>query len=125
MTEPVIIGNATLYLGDCRDVLPTLDKVDAVVTAVCVRRPLVLSVFHGKTQRFSSRQGGGISRLRGFDLEGPHSVSQRTGFAVRRDSGCGRQSFAGVGENHAGDEVGFSAQGNAHACIPLPHQAMR
>lgn len=32
MTEPVIIGNATLYLGDCRDILPTLDKVDAVVT---------------------------------------------------------------------------------------------
>lgn len=32
MTEPVVIGSATLYLGDCRDVLPTLDKVDAVVT---------------------------------------------------------------------------------------------
>lgn len=32
MTEPVIIGNATLYLGDCRDILPTLGKVDAVVT---------------------------------------------------------------------------------------------
>lgn len=30
--EPVIIGNATLYLGDCRDILPTLGKVDAVVT---------------------------------------------------------------------------------------------
>lgn len=28
----VIIGNATLYCGDCRDVLPTLGKVDAVVT---------------------------------------------------------------------------------------------
>ena len=28
----VEIGNATLYLGDCRDILPTLDKVDAVVT---------------------------------------------------------------------------------------------
>lgn len=27
-----VIGNATLYLGDCRDVLPTLGKVDAVVT---------------------------------------------------------------------------------------------
>lgn len=26
------IGNATLYLGDCMDVLPTLDKVDAVIT---------------------------------------------------------------------------------------------
>ena len=30
--KPVIIGNATLYLGDCRDILPTLQKVDAVIT---------------------------------------------------------------------------------------------
>jgi hypothetical protein len=26
------IGNATLYLADCMDVLPTLAKVDAVIT---------------------------------------------------------------------------------------------
>jgi site-specific DNA-methyltransferase (adenine-specific)/modification methylase len=26
------IGNATLYLGDCAEILPTFDKVDAVVT---------------------------------------------------------------------------------------------
>ena len=26
------IGNCTLYLGDCREVLPTLDAVDAVIT---------------------------------------------------------------------------------------------
>ena len=32
MANPVIIGNATLYLGDCADILPTLPKVDAVVT---------------------------------------------------------------------------------------------
>ena len=30
--NPVTIGRATLYLGDCRDILPTLGKVDAVVT---------------------------------------------------------------------------------------------
>lgn len=32
MTDKVIIGDATLYLGDCIDILPTLDKVDAVIT---------------------------------------------------------------------------------------------
>jgi len=30
--DKVIIGDATLYHGDCLDILPTLDKVDAVVT---------------------------------------------------------------------------------------------
>jgi site-specific DNA-methyltransferase (adenine-specific) len=32
VTRVEIIGDATLYLGDCRDILPTLGKVDAVVT---------------------------------------------------------------------------------------------
>ena len=32
MTAPVTIGDATLYLGDCMDILPTLSGVDAVVT---------------------------------------------------------------------------------------------
>lgn len=30
--RPTIIGNATLYCGDCLGILPTLGKVDAVVT---------------------------------------------------------------------------------------------
>lgn len=30
--EKVIIGNAELYCGDCMEVLPTLGKVDAVIT---------------------------------------------------------------------------------------------
>ena len=30
--KPVIIGNATLYLGDCMEVLPLLPRVDAVIT---------------------------------------------------------------------------------------------
>src|SRR3990167_599823 len=32
MVEPVVIGNATLYCGDCRDILPTLPRVGAVIT---------------------------------------------------------------------------------------------
>ena len=32
MAEKVVIGNATLYLGDCREVLPLLPKHDLVLT---------------------------------------------------------------------------------------------
>jgi len=32
VSDIVTIGNATLYHGDCLEILPTLDKVDAVVT---------------------------------------------------------------------------------------------
>jgi site-specific DNA-methyltransferase (adenine-specific)/modification methylase len=32
MAEIVTIGDATLYLGDCMDILPTLPKVDAIIT---------------------------------------------------------------------------------------------
>jgi site-specific DNA-methyltransferase (adenine-specific)/modification methylase len=32
MSRVETIGDATLYLGDCRDILPSLPKVDAVVT---------------------------------------------------------------------------------------------
>lgn len=31
-SEKVVIGNATLYRADCRDILPLLPKVDAVIT---------------------------------------------------------------------------------------------
>lgn len=32
MSEKVIIGDATLYLGDCREILPDLPNVNAVIT---------------------------------------------------------------------------------------------
>ena len=32
MTESVTIGDATLYCGDCLEILPTLGEIDAVVT---------------------------------------------------------------------------------------------
>lgn len=50
------IGDATLYLGDCRDILPTLGKVDAVVTDP----PYSVSV---KGSSHVSRPGKGTRRL--------------------------------------------------------------
>ena len=51
MTAPVIIGDATLYLGDGLDILPTLGKVDAVVTdppyGIGINRSNRLSVSRG------------------------------------------------------------------------------
>jgi hypothetical protein len=32
--EKIIIGDATLYLGDCLDIMPTLDPVDCIITAL-------------------------------------------------------------------------------------------
>jgi len=51
-----IIGNATLYLGDCMDILPTLDKVDAVITDP----PYGIKRFE---------KGFGTTRFKGHDAE--------------------------------------------------------
>lgn len=54
MSNPVVIGNAQLWLGDCRDVLPTVGAVEAVITDP----PYGIGYRHG------ARKGG---RLMGTD----------------------------------------------------------
>lgn len=44
--ERVVIGNATLYHGDCRDVLPLLPKADAIVTDPPYGQALKVNTFH-------------------------------------------------------------------------------
>lgn len=69
MTNPVIIGNAELWLGDCRDILPTLPKVDAVVTDP----PYGIGEDGGK---FRGRLGQNIKVLpkMGWDRQRPESA---------------------------------------------------
>ena len=55
MSEAVIIGNATLYLADCREVLPALGRMDAVITdppygaGMYVSRPMNYQRMKGMT----------------------------------------------------------------------------
>jgi site-specific DNA-methyltransferase (adenine-specific) len=61
MVEPVIIGRATLYLGDCRDILPTLPKVDAVVTDPPYGQRHKVNTFHagGTREKAVVQRNGG------------------------------------------------------------------
>lgn len=52
--EKVVIGNATLYRGDCLQVLPTLDMVDAVITD-----PPYEAEAHTKGRRLLGKQESG------------------------------------------------------------------
>ena len=53
MSRVETIGDATLYLGDCREILPTLGKVDAVVTD-----PPYGMNYNTNTTRFTGPRGG-------------------------------------------------------------------
>ena len=66
MSSPVIIGNATLYLGDCRDILPMLPKVDLLATDP----PYGIGEHGG---RFRGRKGQNITVLpnKGWDHSRP------------------------------------------------------
>lgn len=56
--NPVVIGNATLYLGDCREILPSLPKVDAVIADP----PYSERCHHGHDESSSGAQRDGASR---------------------------------------------------------------
>jgi site-specific DNA-methyltransferase (adenine-specific) len=59
MSEPVRIGDCELWLGDCREILPKLGKIDALVTD-----PPYGMAHSGNSSRFS---GGNTSRGIGSD----------------------------------------------------------
>ena len=60
MTNPVVIGDATLYLGDCMEILPTLPKVDAVITD---------PPYSDKTHNNAKSNAGGGSGVKAIDFK--------------------------------------------------------
>jgi DNA modification methylase len=60
IVNPVVVGNATLYLGDCREILPTLQKVDAVIT----------DPPYGIEKDGQKKTTGGHGGRKGYDFKG-------------------------------------------------------
>lgn len=74
------IGDATLYLGDCRDILPTLGKVDAVVTDP------PYGIDYGRAGGFSASHGWGQWRENvAWDQERPDRAVFDAMLACSRD----------------------------------------
>jgi site-specific DNA-methyltransferase (adenine-specific) len=65
VTAPVIIGNATLYLGDCRDILPTL-QVGAIVSDPQYGMDYKSNHNTGR-QRIGTRKDGNFKPIHGDD----------------------------------------------------------
>ena len=69
--DPVVIGNATLYLGDCREIIPDLPQVNAIIcdppySARCHSGHDSIS---GKSRDKSERAVLGYSALTPIDVE--------------------------------------------------------
>ncbi len=101
LPTPVIIGDCTLYLGDCLDILPMLGKVDAVVTDP----PYGIGHRRGRSgNREEGRNGGHAIGLGAGD--DAMSVRQRLsessgrqflGSIVHEQSQDGKSIFAKIG----------------------------
>ena len=71
MSRIETIGRATLYLGDCRDVLPTLGKVDCVITDP----PYGIGITRSNRLAVSRGMGGGTWDDETPDLTFVHALA--------------------------------------------------
>jgi DNA modification methylase len=78
LTTPVIIGDAQLYLGDCREILPTLGRVDAVVTDP----PYGIGEHGGKERLAAGRKSIRVFENLGWDKQRP----DKSVFDLMRDT---------------------------------------
>jgi len=93
-----IIGDATLHLGDCREILPTLGKVDAVVT--------------DPPGPFSADQDGAATRATRSSREMPSDwIDLRDAVFERDRYGC---VYCGSGRDLHCDHVHPVARGGGH-----------
>jgi len=69
MNEPVTIGNATLYLGDCLDIMPTLGTVDHILADPPYEEVLHEAMGALRTLRTDGKEYAS-NRMNGLSFEG-------------------------------------------------------
>lgn len=89
MSDKVIIGDATLYLGDCMEILPNLNKVDAVVTdpPYGINLNTDNSRFSGGTAGNIAKRGNGVGSADGASIIGdskPFDPAFLTGYGTEQ-----------------------------------------
>lgn len=84
MSEPVVIGNASLYLGDCREILQTLPRVDAIVCDPPYGQGINTNVT-GKS--VTGRKLGSGRPYQILDIRRPTGSLHSTGLATQFPSG--------------------------------------
>ncbi len=82
MMREVVIGDCTLYLGDCLEIMPTLDKVDAVVTD-----PPYGIGWNGKVSRGKNSNGtkGGRGKHYGVTIQGDDTPFNAAPFTAHKN----------------------------------------
>lgn len=111
--NPVVIGNATLYCGDCMDILPTLPKVDAVITDG------IISHEKSTNRQHQAQHGSGNSvgvETRGNTASLP-SGGVFTGDACGALRGCAASNIQGIeAAGHQGQITGPQGAGQRAIC---------
>lgn len=102
-----VIGNATLYLGDCMDVLPTLTRVGAVITDP----PYGIDIAGADTIGATGRNGRGMAVGRSASTIYKKSAWDRVGMTAEQWAliAALTEKWIVWGGNHLADVLGSSA----------------
>lgn len=106
------IGRATLYLGDCRDVLPTLGKVDAVVDNADA---VVFSYQHEKPAKSKRTAGTGSKGAVGAAQGGDTVGLRERAVLASADGGAIRCNAGGLSEGTGAHELAGEVAGQARS----------
>lgn len=111
--KEVVIGNARLLLGDCMEILPTLGKVDAVITDGIISHEKSTNRQH-QTQHGSGNSVGVKTRGDTASLPSGGSIASKTCGALRGSAASDIQSLEAAGNQ--GQIAGPQGAGQREIC---------